>query len=234
MAKLILMFKDKILNAYPLVEGARLTIGRHPDNDIVIDNLSVSGHHAHIDHQGGEIVLTDLKSKNGTLRNGTAVTQCVIADKDTIAVGKHFLQADLTETMAVERDAASQDPLPSMDSDRTMIMQSPVHKKSASSGYLSFLSGGQGELSLANQQISIGKNGDADIVIKGIWALLAGGPSAVITKQAGEYYLRYAGGWVKPKRNGSMVKGTVKLSHADVVAVGPVKVQIKFGERPAA
>lgn len=259
MAKLILMFKDKILSTYPLAEGGTLTIGRHPDNDIAIENLSVSGHHARIEHRGNEIVLTDLGSKNGTLRNGEAVTNCTIVDKDTIVIGKHTLQADWTDTMVVEQnDGVLSGAAPSTDSDRTVIMQSPVLKegsaaapppadgphdapqtssgksKTSKSDYLSFLSGGTGELILSGKQISIGKNGDADIVVEGLWGLLMGGPAAVITKQAGDYFLRYAGGLIKPKRNGSSIKGTVKLSHADVVAVGPVKVQIKLAERLAA
>lgn len=256
MAKLILMFKDKILNTYPLAAGQTLTIGRHPDNNIVIENLSVSGHHAHIEHRGNEIVLTDLGSKNGTSHNGQpVVSRCVIVDKDTIAIGKHMLQADWTDTLAVEPgDAALAEAIPSADMAQTMILQSPVRREktpataaavdTSQSGsesskkqkpdYLSFLSGGEGELLLTNKQVSIGKNGDADIVVDGIWSLLVGGPAAVITKQSGDYFLRYAGGWIKPKRNGSSVKGTVKLSHADVVAVGPVKVQIKLGDRLAA
>ncbi|MDA8137407.1 MAG: FHA domain-containing protein [Desulfobacteraceae bacterium] len=267
MAKLILMFKDKLLSVHPLAEGAKLTIGRHPDNHIVIDNLSVSGHHAQIEHLGAEIILTDLGSKNGTLRNGQAVTRCAIVDKDTIIIGKHILQADWTDTMAVEPGAAASAEAVGADMAQTMILQSPrskekeslpvrpvaarsaamteealaaegpaasKEKSSSKPDYLSFLSGGEGDVLIAKKQIAIGKNSDADIVVNGLWALIVGGPAAVITKQAGSYFLRYAGGLIKPKRNGSSVKGTVKLSHADVVAIGPVKLQLRLGDRKAA
>ena len=100
--------------------------------------------------------------------------------------------------------------------------------------FLAFLAGGEGSRPLSERQIDIGINDDADIVIGGLWSVVMGGPAAVITKQSGDYFLRYAGGWVKPKRNGSRVKGTVKLNHEDVVDVGPVKLLVQLSERMAA
>lgn len=260
MAKLILMFKEKILTSYPLTQGGTLTIGRHPDNDIVLENLSVSAHHARIEYLDGEIVLTDLESTNGTRRNGQKVTSCKIIDRDVIIIGKHAIQADLADTMAVESGPTTRpEPAAGMDVHRTLPSQPepasekapsdasmPVedtpagdHMSSPASGkpksaHISFLSGGEGELPLSTKQISIGKNSDADIVVEGIWKLLLGGPAAIIIKQAGDYFLCYSGGWIKPKRNGSTIKGTVKLHHDDVVSVGPVTIQVQLGEAMAA
>jgi predicted component of type VI protein secretion system len=248
MPKLILMFKGKILNAYPLTEGGSLTIGRHTDNDIVIENLAVSGHHARIDHRDGEITVTDLDSKNGTQRNGESISQCRLEDHDNITIGKHTLQADWTDTIAVERTPELTAELSgALNIARTMVLESPRTPKEApeasppppksphpAEDRLAFLSGGEGEYTLSKKQVSIGKNTDADIVISGAWALLLGGPAAVITKQAGEYFLRYAGGLIRPKCNGASIKGTVKLNHDDVVDVGPVKLQIQLSERLAA
>ncbi|MFZ1986270.1 MAG: FHA domain-containing protein [Desulfatitalea sp.] len=238
MPKLILMFKGKILNAYPLAEGGSLTIGRHTDNDIVIENLAVSGHHARIDHHDGEITVTDLDSKNGIQRNGESTSQCRLEDRDTITIGKHTLQADWADTIAVERTPELTAELSgALNTARTMVLESPrppAHNNDRpAEDRLAFLSGGAGEYTLSKKQVSIGKNTDADIVISGAWALLLGGPAAVITKQAGEYFLRYAGGLIRPKRNGASVKGTVKLNHDDVVDVGPVKLQIQLSERLA-
>jgi len=44
----------------------RSTLGRRPYNDIVIDNLAVSGEHAALQMAGNEVVLEDLNSTNGT------------------------------------------------------------------------------------------------------------------------------------------------------------------------
>jgi len=59
-------FKNKPLEEYQLQKGASLTIGRRDDNDVVIDDPAVSGHHAKIDSVGDRLVLIDLKSKNGS------------------------------------------------------------------------------------------------------------------------------------------------------------------------
>jgi hypothetical protein len=49
------------------------TIGRMNNCDIVINDLSVSKMHAKIDHQHGQITITDLGSTNGTFVNGSKV-----------------------------------------------------------------------------------------------------------------------------------------------------------------
>lgn len=52
-----------------------ILIGRHPDCDIIIDDASVSRHHARIESDDGVYVLHDLESRNGTLVNGHAIHQ---------------------------------------------------------------------------------------------------------------------------------------------------------------
>ena len=49
MPKLTLKFKNNTIHTYEIAAGRSLTIGRLEDNDIVIENLAVSGHHAKID-----------------------------------------------------------------------------------------------------------------------------------------------------------------------------------------
>jgi len=245
MPKLILMFKDKILNAYPLASGDVLTIGRHPDNDIVIENLAVSSHHAHVSHSNDLFELKDLDSRNGTQCNGKQVSQCILNDKDVVTIGKHQLQADWSDTMAVERTAELQAELAdAVNKDRTMMLESAQYNMNNANGmasfgagddlksdFLSFLAGGEGICKLSKRPVAIGKNPDADIVVGGLWALLMGSPAAVINKQAGDYFLRFAGGMIKPKRNGASVKGTVKLNHEDIIALGPVRVQVQLSGR---
>jgi DNA-binding winged helix-turn-helix (wHTH) protein len=63
-------------------------IGRDPDAAIYVDDLSVSRKHARVDVGDNTAVLADLGSKNGTLRNGAAVTEPVaLRDRDVITVG---------------------------------------------------------------------------------------------------------------------------------------------------
>jgi len=58
---LTLYFKENTLEAYPLEKGQSLTIGRKKSNDIFIENLAVSGHHAKIDSVKDAFILTDLR-----------------------------------------------------------------------------------------------------------------------------------------------------------------------------
>lgn len=241
MAKLVLMFKDTILNAFPLDEGKGLTIGRHPENDIVIQNVAVSGHHARIDRRGGQIQLIDLKSRNGTFLNGKAVRKGMLKDGDTIVMGKHSLRVDWTDAMDGQQADSAYEPGP-IDLSRTIIMEShPEVRRDAelpesvrpAKDCLFFLSGGQGEIALSHQ-VTIGKNNDADIVVSGPIALIIGAPAVVISKQTSGYFLRFAGGWIKPKHNGKSIRGTVKLNHEDIVDIGPIRVRVQLSARPAA
>jgi hypothetical protein len=71
-----------------------VTLGRAPDNDIVIDNQfigwqTVSPHHARLTEQDeGGFLLEDLQSENGTFVNSARTGQNVLEDGMTIALGK--------------------------------------------------------------------------------------------------------------------------------------------------
>jgi len=237
MPKLILMFKDKVLNTYPFTEGDTLSIGRHPENDIVIDNLAVSGHHARVENRLGQYHLTDLGSRNGTLVNGKPVETCKLSDQDVITIGKHMIQADWKDTIDISQVAErADDGSTPADLSKTMMLESSKYGigDQTSGDCLTFLAGGQGDVSLAKPEVVIGKNEDADITVSGFWSFFLGAPAAVITRQSGNYFLRHTGGLLRPKRNGTSIKGAVKLDHDDVVEVGPVKLQINLSQRMAA
>ena len=90
MAQLTLKFKELVLKEIPL-EGDSRTIGREPGNDVVVENLLVSGFHARIDLAGKDYILTDLQSKNGTFVNGERITSTKLKNGDQILIGKHLL-----------------------------------------------------------------------------------------------------------------------------------------------
>ena len=72
-------------------------LGRRPYNDIVIDNLAVSGEHAVMHMTEHEVEVEDLGSTNGTYVNGKAIKRQVLRNGDTIEVGKYkirFLQEE--------------------------------------------------------------------------------------------------------------------------------------------
>lgn len=69
------------------------TLGRAPDNTIVLPDPSVSGYHARIDFDQDRFILADLGSTNGTLLNGSPVTKpTVLCAGDRIGVGSVVLE----------------------------------------------------------------------------------------------------------------------------------------------
>ncbi|MFA5940134.1 MAG: FHA domain-containing protein [Sinimarinibacterium sp.] len=64
-----------------------LTIGRRPDNHLVLDDRIVSGRHALVGYEQGRHYVEDLKSSNGTLLNGQPVQRALLAHGDAIRIG---------------------------------------------------------------------------------------------------------------------------------------------------
>jgi pSer/pThr/pTyr-binding forkhead associated (FHA) protein len=235
MARLILTFNNNILSTHMISPGQQITIGRHPNNPIIIDNLAVSAHHAAVRLDGQKLMLTDLGSRNGTLVNNDRVTECHLAHQDWITIGKHILIVDLHETLSLEGTAdqlMAHSPAP-MDADQTMVIdREEAQPQWLGFDYLSFISGGNEDFELSDRPVTIGKNKDADIKIGGFWALLAGEPSVTITKKHEGYILEYNGGMIKPKINHQTVASPTKLNHEDIIKVGPIELQIRFVRRP--
>jgi pSer/pThr/pTyr-binding forkhead associated (FHA) protein len=90
MPKLILKFDNRQLSECAIGTHP-VTIGRLPDNNIVIDNPAVSGRHARVYREGDHYVLEDLKSTNGTFVNDKPIARHTLLDGDSVLVGKHHL-----------------------------------------------------------------------------------------------------------------------------------------------
>lgn len=97
MPLITLRFKDKVLQEYPIKVGQTLTIGRNSSNDIVIDNLAVSGVHAKIDSVSATFIITDLESTNGTFVNKELISSHGLRNNDLILIGKHELLFDRSD-----------------------------------------------------------------------------------------------------------------------------------------
>lgn len=88
--KLVLSFQGVQIREYAL-DRPVLSIGRRDENDIVIDHMGVSGTHAQIAMEGQSVILTDLKSTNGTFVNGQRVERVELRPNDWISIGKHIV-----------------------------------------------------------------------------------------------------------------------------------------------
>jgi len=90
MPKFLLQYQGALIRETPANET--VTVGRKPDNDIIIDNPAVSNHHCKITFTANTFFIEDLHSSNGLFLNGKRITQSQLQDKDVIVVGKHALQ----------------------------------------------------------------------------------------------------------------------------------------------
>lgn len=91
MARLILSLDNHVLAEYNMMKE-RYTVGRLPDNDVRIDNPTVSGHHSLIINILNDSFLEDLNSTNGTYVNGKLIKKHALQHGDVITVGRHQLR----------------------------------------------------------------------------------------------------------------------------------------------
>jgi len=229
MPNLTLKFMEKVLGEYNCEEGKSMTIGRQPDNDIVIENLGASAHHAKIDCMSDTLLLTDLGSTNGTFVNEEAVTSHKLKMGDVITIAKHSLVFSYAEgETGPEEPESLMDKTMIMDAgqQRAMLGKSGKSKSARGKGkaaVLAFLSGNQEEYRISKKLTKIGKHESSDIVVSG---LFVGKTAATVSVRPDGYYLSYVGGMSKPKVNGAAVKQSVKLNEFDVIEVGSAKAEL--------
>jgi pSer/pThr/pTyr-binding forkhead associated (FHA) protein len=235
MPKLILKFKEALLKEIPLDKDS-LTIGRTDDNDLKIDNMAVSGHHAKLIRENGDVVLIDLNSLNGTYVNGQKVSKWILKNSDLVTIGKHTLVfQDEKSAKKPVMPSASEIKAPEatvMLDARTQkqlleeaAAQKPAEKVVEMVGSLTFISGGegQGDVDLSKRITTIGKSDDADIKLKGFFLPPT---SAVFSRRASGYFISHSEGRAVPKVNGVAIKkGQVKLKDGDMIEIGGIKVQ---------
>ena len=236
MARLILMFNKKVVKEVPLLTGG-ITLGRHQDNGIVIDNLSVSTFHARIDKAGPNYLLTDLQSTNGTYVNNEKITSCKLSNGDNILIGKHLLIF-----VASDQEAPKEDKAPTLN--KTMILDTQSQRQLLSKqktpatplrvakkiGVVSFIDeSGLGEIELTKKLVKIGKAETSEIKLSG---LLMGTTAATISRRPSGYVITFTGGMTKLKVNGKTIKDSVQLNEFDTVELGSYKFQFYQKELP--
>jgi len=110
-----------VIKEYAL-DKERITIGRKPHNDIVIDNLAVSSEHAAVITILNDSFFEDLNSTNGSLVNGAPAMKHFLQNNDVIEIGKYklkYLNDQPTQTTAA-------------DFEKTLVLRAPVRQSAAS------------------------------------------------------------------------------------------------------
>ncbi|MBL8289297.1 MAG: FHA domain-containing protein [Rubrivivax sp.] len=91
MGKLVVSLDGVVIKEVQITKD-KTTLGRRPYNDIVIDNLAVSGEHAVLQMVGADVFIEDLNSTNGTYINGKAIKKQLLAHNDTVEIGKYKIK----------------------------------------------------------------------------------------------------------------------------------------------
>lgn len=73
-----------------LINRSKFTIGRNPDSDIFLDDITVSRKHALLKKSGENFELRDLGSLNGSYLNGEIVENSLLKNGDKIQIGKYI------------------------------------------------------------------------------------------------------------------------------------------------
>lgn len=73
------------------IDQVAVTIGRAPDNAVVLNDLLVSRHHAALRRAGDQWELVDKNSANGTYVNGNRITRAFIGPDDMVGIGHQLL-----------------------------------------------------------------------------------------------------------------------------------------------
>ncbi|MDD5303813.1 MAG: FHA domain-containing protein, partial [Elusimicrobia bacterium] len=174
MPKLLLKFNAAVIKEV-VMEKESISIGRKPDNDIVIDNPAISGHHCKLTMEGGGYYVEDLESTNGTFVNEKRIKKSGLHHNDVVGVAKHAVVFLNEAELAAE--AANQ---PSSDATMVLAPQKQAELLAASSaaakpaaaekaGWLRIIKGvvDVGEHELKGMSTYIGKSDRVQVQIKG-------------------------------------------------------------------
>ena len=241
MAKLSLMFENKLVKEVPV--GSRpVGIGRAPDNDLPVDNLAVSNHHARVYFEAGRLVVEDLDSLNGTFVNDLRVERATLHDGDSIWIGKHHIKVDATGDAPVSFESSRRKTAaPAIN--ETMVLDTKARRdmlqQAAALGEhsqfkgrlkmptLTILSGktDQKEYMLTNKLTVIGKSKMATVRLHGWFKPEV---AAQINQRDDGYYL--GPGDKIPVVNGKPMQGPARLNDGDIIEVCGLRMNFVFRE----
>ena len=218
MGKLVVSLDGVVIKEVQITKD-KTTLGRRPYNDIVIDNLAVSGEHAVLQMVGADVFIEDLNSTNGTYINGKAVKKQLLSHNDTVEIGKYKIKFIVDD---------------GTDYEKTMIMK-PGTRSAAPSGQgvgPGFGASGFGSLGASSSPASIrvlnGAAAGREVVLTKVVTTVGkpGVQVASITKRPGGYVLAHVEGSLQPTVNGNPVVGeTVHLKNGDVIELAGTQMQ---------
>lgn len=234
MGKLVITLEGKAIAEYTM-DKERYSIGRLPDNDIHLDNLAVSSHHAAVLNILNDSFLEDLNSTNGTYVNGKLAKKHALQHGDTIVIGRYQIRFvnekaaqaassddadDFEKTMIIRPGAAAQGGAPSLDSVNKAVSQAggaPIGEQKGQA------------LPQAKLQVLSGTFAGKELVLNKALTTLGrpGVQVAAITRKADGFYVvpvDSAGGKPPLVNNEPVGAQARKLANNDVIEIAGVKM----------
>lgn len=222
MPKMIVSIDEVVIKEVQLTKD-RTTVGRRPYNDVVIDNLAVSGEHAVLQMSGGNVTVEDLNSTNGTYLNGKAVKKQQLQNGDTLEIGKYKIKfvadgvADnFDKTMVVKARTGATAAAPSARASAPQASPSGFGDSISASqlnAAIKVLSGAAAgrEVPLSKVVTTIGKPGVA---------------VAAITRRQQGFVIHHVEGAGNPTLNGAPIRNDpVALKNGDLIELAGTQMQ---------
>ena len=214
MPKMIVSIDGVVIKEVQLTKD-RTSLGRRPYNDIVIDNLAVSGEHAVLQMSGNDVYLEDLNSTNGTYVNGKAVKKQLLQNSDTVEIGKYKIKyvnevanAGFEKTMVIKAGSAGM-----VAPQASPVAPPAMAQGSTASAAIKVMSGAAAgrEVALVKVVTTIGKPGVA---------------VAAITKRQHGFVVAHVEGADRPSLNGAPIGAEpVTLKNGDVLELAGTQMQ---------
>jgi pSer/pThr/pTyr-binding forkhead associated (FHA) protein len=220
MPKMIVSIDEVVIKEVQLTKD-KTTLGRRPYNDIVIDNLAVSGEHALIQMTGSEVFLEDLNSTNGTYVNGKAIKKQQLHNGDGVEIGKYRIK--------FVGDSAAE------NFDKTMIVQArppvaPAPARAPTSGYGVAGLGDSPATQVSSAAIKVlsGAAVGREVPLTKIVTTIGkpGVAVAAITKRQHGFFVHHVEGGGSPTLNGASIgQDPVQLKNGDVIELAGTQMQ---------
>jgi len=238
MAKLLVKAHGAVIKEVPL-DKPRLSIGRKPDNDIVLDDQATSGYHARVTQIQSVYFIEDAGSSNGTFANGKKTDRKQLVNGDQITIGQYTLVYQDETAVPPSAQAKS----PAFDSDKTVVMTPELQREllKAQGGkaavaaqakqviVLKVVTGStdKKEYRLAGPVAIIGSQDNATIKLSGWFAPKR---AALLNRQGGGYAVAMSEEGKKVLVNGAAIQGLTALKDGDLVEVAGVTLQYSVKE----
>ncbi len=220
MGKLVVSLDGVVIKEVQITKD-KTTLGRRPYNDIVIDNLAVSGEHAVLQMVGSDVFIEDLNSTNGTYINGKAVKKQLLSHNDTVEIGKYKIKYMVED---------------GTDYEKTLILKpgsvAPMSAGQQPAAAPGFGASGFGSLGASTVAAAIrvlnGAAAGREVALTKVVTTVGkpGVQVASITKRPGGYVLAHVEGTQRPVVNGQSLTGeTVPLKNGDVIELAGTQMQ---------